>query len=54
LESERDANPSVAGIVVVGVAVVVDVAEIRGIRPVSRHLPPVAARTTNQHIQRIA
>ena len=45
-EAERDANPSVAGTAGAGVAVGVDVAEIRGIRPVSRRLPPGAARTT--------
>ena len=50
LESERGADASVAGSVVVGVAVVVDVADVRGIRPVRRQLPPVAARTTNQQI----
>ena len=53
MESEGRANAGVAGIVVVGVAVVVDVAEVRGIRPVSRRLPPVAAGTKPAKIQRI-
>ena len=46
MESERGAHPLVAGAVVVGVAVVVDVAEIRGIRPVSRQLPPIGPTAT--------
>ena len=53
LESERGADTRVTGDVVVGVAVVVDVAEVRGIRPVSRRLPPVAAGTKPAKIQRI-
>ncbi len=53
MESEGRANAGVAGIVVVGVAVVVDVAEVRGIRPISRCLPPVAAGTKPAKIQRI-
>ncbi len=53
MESEGRANARVAGIVVVGVAVVVDVAEVRGIRPVRRRLPPVAAGTQPAKIQRI-
>ena len=53
MESEGHTNAGVAGIVVVGVAVVVDVAEVRGIRPISRCLPPVAAGTKPAKIQRI-
>lgn len=53
MESEGRANAGVAGIVVVGVAVVVDVAEVRGVRPISRCLPPVAAGTKPAKIQRI-
>ena len=53
MESEGRTNARVAGIVVVGVAVVVDVAKVRGIRPVSRRLPPVAAGTKPAKIQRI-
>ena len=45
MESEGHANARVAGGVVVGVTVVVDVAEVRGVRPVSGSLPPVAPRT---------
>ena len=53
MESEGRTNARVAGIVVVGVAVVVDVAEVRGIRPISRHLPPGAAGTKPAKIQHI-
>ena len=53
MESEGRTNARVAGIVVGGFAVVVDVAEVRGIRPVSRRLPPVAAGTKPAKIQRI-
>ena len=47
MESEGRANAGVAGIVVVGVA------EVRGVRPISRCLPPVAAGTKPAKIQRI-
>ncbi len=53
MESEGRTNARVAGIVVVGIAVVVDVAEVRGIRPISRCLPPVASGTKPAKIQHI-
>ena len=44
-EAEGHTNARVAGNVVDGVAAAADDAEVRGIRPVSRRLPPVAAGT---------
>lgn len=43
LESDGRANVGVGGIVVVGIAVVVDIREIRSVASVSRQKPPVVA-----------
>ena len=44
-ESEGHAI-AVAGVVIVGVAVAVDIAEVVGVAAIRRTLPPVARRTT--------
>ena len=50
LESQRRVDPGVGGHVVVGVAVVVDIAHISGIATIRRTLPPVAPATRPQFI----
>ena len=42
LESERRTDVGIRRVVVVGVAVVVDIADVRGVAVISRGLPPVA------------
>ena len=53
LESQRRVDGPVRRHVVVGVAVVVDIAGVRGGLPLSGRLPPVAAATGTTDIQRI-
>ncbi len=53
LESQRGADAGVRRRIIVGVAVVVDIADIRGRARVNRQLPPVAARTNTTVNQRI-
>ncbi len=49
LESERHTNPPIRGDVVVGVAVVVDIADVGRRGTVSGGLPPVVAGTTTAY-----
>ena len=53
MESERRVDVAVSRPVVVGVAVVVDIADVSGRLPLSSRLPPGAATTTATVIQRI-
>ena len=53
MESERRVNAGVRRNVVVGVAVVVDIADVSGGLTASRRLPPVAATTATTVFQRI-
>lgn len=45
LQSPKDTPITVAGVVIVGVAVAVDIAEVVGVAAIRRTLPPVVRRT---------
>ena len=52
-ESGRRADAGVRGVVVVGIAVVVDIAPVRGIPRIHREYPPVVAATQEYFQQKI-